>query len=372
MKTFFTITFLSFSIALFSQVRLDSIIVSIDFETQGISSFLYDNEGRVTEYQDDLQGISFSVFYDDVEDRVNSFNIYDIDENQLLGKFNYTYQLDSKIDSIIGQYPGTSDVAIIRYTYEDENTEMIDFVFQESGEELLIETRIISYSSENLLDSVLYFDMTADNELELDLGVFNEYDEGKLIVKTYTDFYFNENTVNEYSYSNDNVLEEIISSNDSEISYYNLNYDEAISFAGVTNPKEFVTFINLYNGGVEVVSDLIVASLQDYKIDSIAFDIAGEEGTMIYHYSSFVGSKGTYLPAKAISVYPNPSSDQIFLESKDQIIEYAILSVDGQLVKSAVNQSANFIDVLSLNSGIYMITMTTKNGDNFFSRFVKE
>jgi hypothetical protein len=73
----------------------------------------------------------------------------------------------------------------------------------------------------------------------------------------------------------------------------------------------------------------------------------------------------------AISIYPNPCSDYIALQSQEEISKVEIFTSNGSLVISIEEQTnLKSIDVRSLQYGVYFIRLYSKN-DVFHFQFVK-
>ena len=66
-----------------------------------------------------------------------------------------------------------------------------------------------------------------------------------------------------------------------------------------------------------------------------------------------------------ITIYPNPSSDFIFIEFNQEINDLKILTVEGKIIKEL--SPAKYINVSFLNKGIYFL----KINDDFI-KFVKK
>ena len=70
-----------------------------------------------------------------------------------------------------------------------------------------------------------------------------------------------------------------------------------------------------------------------------------------------------------ISVYPNPSKDIIFIDSKERILELAIFDIAGRQVNEIFpngNSMSNAIDVQDLPDGIYFLKAKSFSGNSFF------
>lgn len=79
--------------------------------------------------------------------------------------------------------------------------------------------------------------------------------------------------------------------------------------------------------------------------------------------------------ATSIMVYPNPVRDYIKIEYLNDFSGQSIdiYSIDGRLVETFPEASQQTqIDISSLNSGVYLIKLKTKDGKEFSERIVKE
>lgn len=68
---------------------------------------------------------------------------------------------------------------------------------------------------------------------------------------------------------------------------------------------------------------------------------------------------------KEITIYPNPSSDYIFIEFDQQITDLKILSVEGRIIKKL--RPVEYINVSFLNKGIYFLKV-----NDHFIKFIKK
>jgi hypothetical protein len=80
----------------------------------------------------------------------------------------------------------------------------------------------------------------------------------------------------------------------------------------------------------------------------------------IVHYTIETGIGNEILPL--VQVYPNPATDQLFINGvKDTRI--SIYSVDGKLIKSIESFTGTAIDVSEIRNGIYVLHITTSDGN---------
>jgi hypothetical protein len=71
-----------------------------------------------------------------------------------------------------------------------------------------------------------------------------------------------------------------------------------------------------------------------------------------------------------VYIYPNPTSTQLFIDTKIAIKEITIVNTTGKLVKS-LTLNSNVIDVTDLSNGVYFIKLTTNEG-LITKKFVKQ
>lgn len=71
-----------------------------------------------------------------------------------------------------------------------------------------------------------------------------------------------------------------------------------------------------------------------------------------------------------LQVYPNPTKNQLTINTNEQIQGITIIDVTGKTVETLINPS-NTINVAELNNGIYFLAAKTKNGISY-NRFIKE
>ncbi len=83
-------------------------------------------------------------------------------------------------------------------------------------------------------------------------------------------------------------------------------------------------------------------------------------------------SKSVELEDNTISVYPNPASHSIQIQSGNiQISNIEIFSLTGKKVFQQTAQHFDPIDISSWSNGIYMVKTTTSNGQIYQTKFIK-
>jgi hypothetical protein len=102
--------------------------------------------------------------------------------------------------------------------------------------------------------------------------------------------------------------------------------------------------------------------------------------SIVYYFHTVVGINELATQHEGITVYPNPASNNITIESpqeevgsdskQEAVIE--ITNIQGQLIKTlATSGNKTNIDVSVLPSGVYVIEVRTEKGV-FVNKFIKE
>ncbi len=76
---------------------------------------------------------------------------------------------------------------------------------------------------------------------------------------------------------------------------------------------------------------------------------------------------------KQLNVYPNPTSDELFLESSEVIDSYTIFDLNGKLLLNKTNQNERLItiDLEGFESGFYNLVVQDQLGSQVYRKFVK-
>ncbi len=109
--------------------------------------------------------------------------------------------------------------------------------------------------------------------------------------------------------------------------------------------------MTLVNPAFQLPGDAVVDVYAENRYDNQRY---------IVHYTVFTGVPDESAPL--VQVYPNPATDELFINGlKDAQIE--LISLDGKQVKRAEGFSGGSIDISGLNNGIYILRITTHEGD---------
>ena len=102
------------------------------------------------------------------------------------------------------------------------------------------------------------------------------------------------------------------------------------------------------------------------------FQLNNADGTQIFRDNGKFGSQATYMidvayPAgietveNTTTVYPNPATDVVNINTGDNVLRVEIFNIQGQLVKAETGDM-NSISVKDLANGMYTLKLTTENG----------
>lgn len=98
-----------------------------------------------------------------------------------------------------------------------------------------------------------------------------------------------------------------------------------------------------------------------YEGGLIYLDITNNVGSVATFYDNFLSQKE--FSKKSIFIYPNPSSDYIKFDIKDQtLIQVSVFDMKGKLVLKEKNIPNKEINVSFLNKGVYIIKIETSIG----------
>ena len=72
-----------------------------------------------------------------------------------------------------------------------------------------------------------------------------------------------------------------------------------------------------------------------------------------------------------ISIYPNPTSDNVTIESENDIVEISIFDINGRKINN-INFNTNKIFLEELNTGIYLAKIKDNNGNISIEKIIKK
>ena len=76
---------------------------------------------------------------------------------------------------------------------------------------------------------------------------------------------------------------------------------------------------------------------------------------------------------EVVKLYPNPVKKDLFIKTSSEKSTINIYSLQGSLLKTVpAYQSNNQIDVSTLQSGVYLVKISSSDGKVYAGKFVKE
>lgn len=125
-------------------------------------------------------------------------------------------------------------------------------------------------------------------------------------------------------------------------------------------------------------------SILNYKIDSLLGDFRADTSYMDFEIVDYIGHSTDWILAFVVGsgaitdgvfagrIYPNPSSDQLFIESPAFIDEITFISLQGKIQKIVTPQASSVcIDITSLPIASYMVKVMQGNRITY-STFIKK
>ena len=97
-------------------------------------------------------------------------------------------------------------------------------------------------------------------------------------------------------------------------------------------------------------------------------------GVFTYSWAFLYGNVGTLgiddVSHTTISIYPNPVSEMLYVDSSEPIKTIKIFNKIGQLVRS--NSNYNKIDTENMQSGLYIVHVYFENGQSEIQKLIKQ
>ncbi len=375
MKFIFTIFSLLISGLLFGQefMRLDSISYEdLDNGINYVSSFSYNDEGQLDTFRNlDGDMIDIAITYNENNDYLE-WAVSEAGEDVI--SFNFIYDIEGHLDSIIGEFADETYELLRIYDITEENNLVSRVTLGEYyvGYQFLFFDRLIAYDDQNRIteiDELDIFYYTGDTIVSWDYS----YENGKLFTRTFEDFLDPSNNFKDSMLLTlDGNFEQLtrIFSDDNNIDYDIVYTDNKPFVTG-----EFVSPFDFYNTlfllfSEEQTEELI--ALQNNELPTQHLINGGGDlirGT--WNYSLFTSNSETRIPAKAITVHPNPAFDYIQIDLDSEITKVDVFTIDGQLINSFIDTGKR-VDLQNLEAGSYFILVQTEEGGNFISKVVKQ
>jgi len=111
--------------------------------------------------------------------------------------------------------------------------------------------------------------------------------------------------------------------------------------------------------------------LCDFNPGAGTYNLAApnDYGIYVVKFSSTVGIKNFEIESK-LTIYPNPASNKLFIDTKLELNETIIIDIAGKVIVTT-KQSTKLVNVTNLSDGIYFIKLITDKGV-ITKKFVKQ
>ncbi|MBK8490861.1 MAG: T9SS type A sorting domain-containing protein [Saprospirales bacterium] len=110
-----------------------------------------------------------------------------------------------------------------------------------------------------------------------------------------------------------------------------------------------------------ITNGAMMASEKQQKITQLADPVSRESKSLAVYETD------------GVSIFPNPATDYLMLQSEDEISAVNVMSLTGSLVKSfQPNSQAVEIDLGELHPGTYLVSIKKANGNIVTKKFVKQ
>ena len=172
-----------------------------------------------------------------------------------------------------------------------------------------------------------------------------------------------------------------------------------LAAGNTVNSKMFLTdyltyaFIKVFNSDFSVIKD-VYASLEEAGTEfSFTFDDIGAEDAVVQYgfgvaginanpadeasLGSVVVTSNTTISVSDfttinVSLFPNPTTQNITIQSDKQITDVSIYNTLGQIVKNTSPQATNFsVETSNLNTGVYFVSLKTDTASKTI-KFIKQ
>jgi hypothetical protein len=282
----------------------------------------------------------------------NSLNLY-VEGFHRLCEYNNLNQLVSLSNSV---FNGSTEYVSSKYTYEynadGQLARKSRFSWHHSQSEITY-GEMIQYVYENrLLTAEIYYDVLDDGTLG----------------KPYDGYIF---THNPDSTFNDMIFEDYNDSLTLMESKRDFTYSSSLTLDDVLIPHAI--FDNLWEGkffkhGVPLLSHNY-SNRNGYNVDAEWY-LSGE---IAYYYSGFTSGVSDVVSATALTVYPNPVADKLYLNSGvSGNVTCRLINLMGRTVLTAKLWQDGAIDMGTVKSGCYLLQVEDSKGVRKTIKVVKK
>ena len=198
----------------------------------------------------------------------------------------------------------------------------------------------------------------------LDISNNPNLNELKCTSNSLTSLDVSNNTAMTLLQSNFNMIQDLDISNNVALTFFSCNSNSLTSLNAANGNNSALYFVAGSNPNLTCI-----------QVDDVSYSTTN--WTQIDIASSFSLNCGTVgiddvSSANGLSVYPNPVTNQLFIDLDNQeVTSIHIIDYSGRVVKSITNSNTKSIDVSDLPQGIYILKVSNKSGV-LTNRFIKQ
>ena len=378
MKHLIFLILVGFTLSLSAQeiARLDSVVYNeLTGETAYTLSFEYNAEERLA-FVNNLEGeIDFSFTYND-DGTIDIFTIIGDSNDPDPLEYKYVYDLDGELDSMNAYIfdDGYEGQYIIDIQAEAGMVQRATIAYISDGYTFQGTDKKFTYTTDGQLDSIIFFDVYGYSGAdEVETIINHEYVDGKLISRAYQSIYYSAAKYKDsIGYFADGATQ-FIDRIGGPLDVYpelKIEYSSAVNFEDGELIGPLVFFELASNIFSQEYLDILIPLGNNSRPTSHIEE--GEnliiEGT--WYYTILVNTDENEIPATAISVYPNPTSDLVQVSIDNEIYSMELYSMTGELLMNQATQERT-LNIQDFSAGNYLLIVKASNGQNYFSKIKK-
>ena len=374
MKHFLHCLFFLFSTSAFGQVQLDSIISYnlISGEPDERILFQYNSDNLLEQYVD--SEAIFNIDYNE-NDQFDKIQVASLDGYYEDIYWFFKYNTENKLDSFIMDYssiPGYDYRDIFDFNYTGDVLEEIVISYSDNGYSYIDSKEKYEFINGNISE-INYYQIDGMYEYLNRYKIYEYSSNEKLKLIEYYGDDDNIQRKDSFGYNNVGSHETFYykSFYDGELDFeYSINYNtmNGESYDEIINPNDFFS-LNLFLNYSSFEPFYYVFNLSN-KVQSHQINYL-EDVVYTWYYSVMTGINDERKVASPISVYPNPTTEFLYMDIETDIKSAKIFGQNGDLIEEIIDFQENMIYVEHLSPANYTIIVQDVNGAFYVSFFLK-
>lgn len=214
-------------------------------------------------------------------------------------------------------------------------------------------------------------DMDMDGDMDVVIGT-DQYEESLIWVENTGNGNFGNATIitEQASKPHEIALGDLDNDNDIDVAFTHYLRNKVVWIENIDGQGNFGAEMILTDTAYEA-NDVIITDLDgDLDMDIIASTHAGN--SIIWYKNDFILSVFNN-PKVVFSIYPNPTSAILNINTVSKIVEVEIFNTLGQWVRSENNPDGiQSVNIQHLNAGIYFLKVTDATSNSSTKKFIKQ